>query len=78
MLVGSVHINLVELWELDIEVGRAELVNLLNRTRSLFAKLIAREVQNFEAVLCLIELFLWLLATGAAPCHPDLRTAPFR
>ena len=31
-----------------------------------------------EAVLCLIELFLWLLAMGAAPCHPDLRTAPFR
>ena len=51
MLVGSVHINLVELWELDVEVGRAERVNLLNRTRSLFAKLVTREVQNLEAVL---------------------------
>ena len=34
MLVGSVHLYLVELWKLDIEVGRAELVNLMNRTRS--------------------------------------------
>ncbi len=54
MLVGSVHINLVELRELNVEVGRAELVNLLNGTRSLFAELIAREVQNLEAVLCIL------------------------
>ena len=51
MLIGSIHIYLIELRELDIEVGRAELVNLLNSSRSLFAKNVAGEVQNLVAIL---------------------------
>ena len=54
MLVGSIHLNLIELWKLDVEVGRAERVNLLNGTRSLFAKLVAREIENLKAVLSIL------------------------
>ena len=75
MLISSVHINLVELWELDVEVGRAELVNLLNRTRSLFAKLVAGEVENLEAILgvFLIQrlqfLILWCESASGSGVH---------
>ena len=51
MLIGTVHLNLVELREVDVEVGRAELVNLLNGTRSLLSELVAGEVKNLEAIL---------------------------
>ena len=59
MCVLAVHINLVELWEVDVEVGCAELVDLLNGARSLLSELVAREVKNLEAltVILLVEWF---------------------
>ena len=75
MLVGSVHINLIELRELNVEVGRAELVNLQNGTRSLFAKLVAGEVQNLEAVFSILIIerlqpfILWRESTSCRGVH---------
>ena len=55
----SVYINLVELWEMDVEIGCAEAVNLLNSSRSLLTELITWEVKNLET-LSVIFLLEWL------------------
>ena len=41
VFVRTVHLNFVELWELDVEVSRAELVDFLNGAGCLFAELVA-------------------------------------
>ncbi len=49
-LSGAVHIDLVKLRELNVVGCRAELMNLFNRARSLLAKLVAGEVENFQTL----------------------------
>ena len=63
MSIGAIHLDLVELRELDVEVGRAELMNFLNRSRSLLPKLVAGEVQNLQslAAVFLIERLQFLV-----------------
>jgi len=63
MCVFAIHINLVELWKVDVEVGCAELVYLLNRTRSLLSELVTRKVENFEALslIFLVERLQFLV-----------------
>jgi len=55
--IVTVHVNLVKLWELNVEIGCAELVYLLDGTRSLFAELVAGEVENLQplSMIFLIE-----------------------
>ena len=63
MLIRSVHLDFVELRELDVEVGRTELMNLLNRARSLLSELVAREVQNLQplATVFLLQCLQFLV-----------------
>ena len=57
MGILAVHVNLVELREVDIEVGRAERVNLLNRAGRLLAELVAGDVEDLEtlSMILLVE-----------------------
>ena len=48
--VLTIDLNLGELWELNVIVGCAELVNLGLCAGSLLTKLIAREVENGETL----------------------------
>ena len=81
MLIGSIHINFVELRELDVKVGCAELVNLLNGARGLLSELVAGEIQNFEAVLCVLFieslqlLVLWRESTSGGCVNNLLKGA---
>ena len=63
MLVNSIHLYLIELWKLDIEVGRAELMNLPNSTRSLLSELVAGEIQDLKPfrLIFLIQCFQFLV-----------------
>ena len=49
-LTGAVHVDFVKLRELDVEIGGAELMNLLNRAGSLLAELVAGEIEYFKAI----------------------------
>ena len=69
MLIGTIHLDLVKLRELDVEVGRAELVNFLNRARSLLSELVAGEVKNLQpldAVLLIQGLQFLVLGRESA------------
>lgn len=59
MLVGTVYLDLIELWELDTEVGRTELFDFLNATWCLLAKLVAGEIENLQTcgLVLLVQLF---------------------
>ena len=63
VLVGSVHLDFVELWELDVKVGGAEFVNLLDASGGLCAELVAGEVENLEALgaIFLVERLQFLV-----------------
>jgi len=50
MGILTVHVDLVELWELDVEVGGAELMDLLNGSRGLCTKLVTGEIEYFQTV----------------------------
>ena len=73
MRVLTIHLNLVELWEVDIVVGCTELVNLLNSAWCLLAELVAGEIENLEALalILLIERFqvFILRRESAAGCR---------
>ena len=65
MLAGAVHLDLVILWEADVEVGSTELMYLLDGAGSLLAKLVAGKVQYLQSgsLVLLVEslqlLVLW-------------------
>ena len=54
MRILAIDINLVELRELDVEVGGTELVNLLNRPRRLLPELIAGEVKDLQTLAAVL------------------------
>ena len=66
MLACSVYLDLIELWELNAEVGRAELLDFLNGARGLLAKLVAGEVENLQALglVLLVQLFELFVLRG--------------
>ena len=72
--MGSVHINLVELCELNVKVGRAELMNLLDSAGGLLSELVAGKVQNLEtlAVVLLIQCLQFLVLR----CELSLPSVP--
>ena len=66
MLVGTVYLDLIELWELDTEVGRTELFDFLNATWCLLAKLVAGEIENLQTcgLVLLVQLFEFFVLRG--------------
>ena len=69
MLAGPVHLDFVELRELDAVVGRAELVDFEDAAGCLLSELVAGEVEDFESLggELLVEGFqLFVLGREAA------------
>ena len=66
MFACAIHLDLVELWKLDAEVGSAELLDFLNGARGLLAKLVAGEIKNLQAfgLVLLVQLFELFVLRG--------------
>ena len=63
----AIDVNLIELFELDVEIGRAEIMDFGISARGLLSKLVAWEIKDFEP-LPVVFLVKWTTPRNGKEC----------